>query len=219
MRPKKRLIRGAAFSLMVFSLLGLPGYAQNNRGGSKSRKNAGDAQPVERTPTRRPPGAGIDEYIVGEADVLRISVWKEQEVSQTVVVRPDGNISLPLVNELRVSGMTPRQIQALLEEKLKNFLQHPEVTVTVAEIRSKVVYISGEVAKPGAYPLLYPMTVLQLIATAGGLTPYAKPKNISILRQVNGQEMRFPFNYLKVIRGRSPRDNISLLPGDTIVVP
>lgn len=220
MRLKRHGIRGLALSLIAFYLLGLLGYAQNDLTRTKSRKkNVGDAHPVEGTPTKSTAGAGVDEYIVGEADVLKINVWKESEFSQTVVVRPDGNISLPLVNELRVSGMTPRQIQAALEIKLKYFLKNPEVTVTVAEIRSKVVYISGEVGKPGAYPLLYPVTVLQLITTAGGLTPYAKRKDIFILRQVNGQQVHFSFNYLKVIRGRSPNDNIWLVPGDTVVVP
>src|SRR5215831_9657178 len=113
-------------------------------------------------------------YVVGDSDVLHVNVWKEPEVSQTVVVRTDGNISLPLINEVRVSGMTPLQIQDLVAEKLKGFLTNPQVTVTVIEIRSKRAFITGEVARPGTYSLNAQTTVLQLIAQAGGFTPFAK---------------------------------------------
>ncbi len=159
------------------------------------------------------------EYVVGEADLLHVTVWKEPELSQTVVVRPDGNISLPLVNEIRASGMTPSQIQTLLTQKLNAFLVSPQVTVTVTDIRSKTVYITGEVGKPGAYPLLAPMNVLQLIAKAGGLNLYASRKGIFILRQVDDRQAHYAFDYNKVIRGQNAQQNITLQPGDTVVVP
>lgn len=148
-------------------------------------------------------------------DILMVNVWREQEVSQRVTVRPDGGISLPLANEVGVSGMTPTQIEVLLTEKLKSFLAHLMVTVSVAEIHSKMVYITGEVGKPGAYPLLAPTTVMQLVATAGGLTQYSKGKNIYILRSERGREMRYGFNYQNYIRGRNGEQNITLRPGDT----
>src|SRR5262249_60456854 len=107
------------------------------------------------------------ECIVGEGDVLHINVWKENEISQTVVVRPDGNISLPLINEVPVAGLSPLQIQKLITDKLKTILTNPQVTVTVVEVRSKMVYITGEVGRPGAYPMSTPLNVLQLMSRAG----------------------------------------------------
>ncbi len=160
-----------------------------------------------------------DEYIVGEADTLHINVWKEAELSETVVVRPDGKISLPLVNEMKVSGMTPSQIQQLLTDRLKAYLMAPQVTVTVTEIHSKSVYITGEVLRAGEYPLLSPVTVLQLIARAGGLTAYANRRGIFVLREADGKQVRYPFDYNDVIRGKSAAENIDLKPGDTVVVP
>jgi polysaccharide export outer membrane protein len=158
------------------------------------------------------------EYIVGEGDVLHIDVWKEVEISQNVVVRPDGNISLPLVNEITVAGLTPRQIQQVLTEKLKTILTNPQVTVTVADVRSKMVYITGEVTKPGAYSVASPLNVLQLIARAGGLSEFANRKNIYILRG-NDKNNRLHFNYKEVIKGQKSEQNITLQPGDTVVVP
>lgn len=158
------------------------------------------------------------EYIVGEGDVLHINVWKETEISQTVVVRPDGNISLPLVNELAVAGLSPRQIQQLVTDKLKSVLTNPQVTVTVVEVRSKLVYITGEVSKPGAYPVASPLNVLQLIARAGGLSEFANRKNIYILRG-GDKKNRLHFNYKEVVKGKHTEQNIILQPGDTVVVP
>lgn len=160
-----------------------------------------------------------DEYVVGEADTLHVNVWKEPELSQTVVVRPDGKISLPLVNEMKVSGMTPSQIQQLMTDRLKAYLVAPQVTVTVTEIRSKTVYITGEVLRAGEYPLLTPVTVLQLIARAGGLTTYASRRGIFVLRDADGKQVRYAFDYNDVIRGKNAAENIELKPGDTVVVP
>ena len=160
-----------------------------------------------------------DEYIVGEADTLHVNVWKEPELSQTVVVRPDGKVSLPLVNEMKVSGMTPSQIQQLMTDRLKAYLVAPQGTGTVTEIRSKTVYITGEVLRAGEYPLLTPVTVLQLIARAGGLTTYASRGGIFVLRDADGKQVRHAFNYNDVIRGKNAAENIELKPGDTVVVP
>jgi polysaccharide biosynthesis/export protein len=159
------------------------------------------------------------DYVVGESDVLHINVWKEQEISQTVTVRTDGNISLPLINEVRVSGMTPLQIQNLIAEKLKAYLTNPQVTVTVTDIRSKRAFITGEIARPGSYALNAETNVLQLIAQAGGFTPFAKRENIFILRFEDGQQRKLPFRYKDVVHGKNTSQNISLRPGDTVVVP
>jgi polysaccharide export outer membrane protein len=159
------------------------------------------------------------EYMVGEADVLHVNVWKEPEVSQTVVVRTDGNISLPLINEVKVSGMTPLQIQNAIAERLKGFLNNPQVTVTVAEIRSKRAFITGEVVRPGGYSLNAQTSVLQLIAQAGGFTPFAKRDSIVVLRTENGKPLRLKFKYKQVVQGKNTEQNIPLHPGDTVVVP
>ncbi|HEY6349001.1 MAG TPA: polysaccharide biosynthesis/export family protein [Candidatus Angelobacter sp.] len=181
----------------------------------KSEKPAGGADVKVAVPDQAKQPA---EYIVGDGDVLHINVWKEAEISQTVVVRPDGNISLPLVNELAVAGLSPRQIQELLTEKLKSILTNPQVTVSVAEVRSKVVYITGEVGKPGAYSVAAPLNVLQLIARAGGLNEFANRKNIYVLRG-SDKNNRLHFNYKEVVKGKHSDQNILLQPGDTVVVP
>jgi len=158
-------------------------------------------------------------YIVGDSDIIRVNVWKEPEVSQTVVVRTDGNISLPLINEVKVSGMTPLQIQDMVAEKLKGFLNSPQVTVTVIEIRSKRAFITGEIARPGTYSLNAQTTVLQLIAQAGGFTPFAKRDSIIVLRTEDGRQSRLKFKYKEVVQGKKTEQNIALHPGDTVVVP
>ncbi|HZR29539.1 MAG TPA: polysaccharide biosynthesis/export family protein [Terriglobales bacterium] len=158
------------------------------------------------------------EYLVGEGDLLHINVWKEPEISQSVTVRPDGNISLPLIDEFRVAGLSPRAIQQLVTDKLKSVLTNPQVTVTVAEVRSKMVYVTGEVGKPGAYSVVAPMNVLQLIARAGGLTQFANRKQIYILRS-SSQDNRLKFNYSEVVKGHNPDQNVILHSGDTVVVP
>jgi polysaccharide export outer membrane protein len=172
-------------------------------------KPESDVKPLELKP----------DYVVGEGDALHIDVWQEPEVSQNVVVRPDGKVSLPLVNEIKVSGMTPLEIQGLVAEKLRTFVNQPKVTVTVMEVHSRKAFITGEVAHPGEYPLNTQVTVLQLIAQAGGFTPFAKTENIMILRVSDGKEQRLKFKYKEVLRGKNTDQNIALAPGDTVVVP
>jgi len=128
-------------------------------------------------------------------------------------------ISLPLIGEVKVIGMTSAEIQDVVASKLKAYLLNPRVTVEITEIKSRRVFITGEIVRPGLYPLAGPTTVLQLIAQAGGFTPFAKRKNIVILRQENGQPHKYPFNYSDVVHGRSSDQNIALAPGDTVVVP
>ncbi|HEV7676303.1 MAG TPA: polysaccharide biosynthesis/export family protein [Candidatus Angelobacter sp.] len=177
---------------------------------SDAAKSSDTAKPAEVVPTG---------YIVGDSDIIRVNVWKEPEVSQTVVVRTDGNISLPLINEVRVSGMTPLQIQDMVAEKLKGFLNSPQVTVTVIEIRSKRAFITGEVARPGTYSLNAQTSVLQLIAQAGGFTPFARKDSIVVLRTEEGRQSRLKFKYKEVVQGKKTEQNITLHPGDTVVVP
>ena len=157
-------------------------------------------------------------YRIGFGDVLEINVWKEQEASvQNVTVRPDGKVSLPLVKELYVLGLTPTELEKILSAKLAQFINGPDVTVVVKQINSKKVYLVGAVSK--VIPLLASMTVLQVLSEAGGLTEFAKKKKIYVLRTENGKKLKLPFNYDAVIKGEHIEQNIPVLPDDTIVIP
>jgi polysaccharide biosynthesis/export protein len=158
-------------------------------------------------------------YTIGEQDVLEIDVWREKELSQTVVVRPDGKITVPLVNEIYVVGMTPTRLQETLMEKLQPFVTAPQVTVSVKEINSRKVYLIGQVGHAGVFRINSTTTVSQIIAEAGGLRDFAKRKKIYVLRNQNGTQTRLPFNYDGVITGQKDSKDIVLKPGDKIVVP
>jgi polysaccharide export outer membrane protein len=170
---------------------------------------------VDRTKQQPSP----DEYVIGEQDVLTITVWKDRELSGSVVVRPDGKITLPLVDDIQVVGLTPAQLRASLTEKLKPFLTIPQVTVAVSQINSRKVYLIGEVGKTGTFPINSSTTVLQLLAQAGGVKDFAKRKAIYVMRNEQGKQVRHRFNYDEVIRGKNSEQNILLQPADTIVVP
>jgi polysaccharide export outer membrane protein len=158
-------------------------------------------------------------YRIGLDDSLSISVWHEPELSSTVVVRPDGIITLPLVNDVRVVGMKPSELQEVLTEKLKPFVTEAQVTVSVQSIRSRKVSIVGQVPKQGVFPLDGGETVLQLLASSGGVGPFGKGNSIYILRKSNNKQVRIPFHYKQALQGHSPKDDILLEPGDVIVVP
>ena len=158
-------------------------------------------------------------YIIGAQDVLDVSVWKEPELSREIPVRPDGKISLPLLNDVMAAGLTPEELAAQLTTSLNKYMTNPQVTVIVTQINSKRIYILGEVARAGSYMLLPEMTVLQALSNAGGFTPYANLKNIYVLRQENGKQTKLFFNYKDVINGKSTAQNVLLKTGDTIVVP
>lgn len=161
-----------------------------------------------------------DDLIIGPDDVLAINVWKEPEVSQTVPVRPDGKISLPLIGEVMASGLTPIQLQASITDALDNYLSHPAVTVIVHEVKSQKYVVVGQVAKPGSYELQTPMTVLDAIAAAGGPLEYAKLKSIYVLRPgAKGTAVRLPFNYKEAMKGKHLAQNVELRSRDTVVVP
>ncbi len=162
--------------------------------------------------------SGGSRYTLGVSDVIRVNVWKNNDLSQTVTVGPDGFVSLPLLGDVHVVGMTANQVALALRSKLNSYMVNPEVTVSVVDIRSRQVYVMGQVAKPGGYPLVAPVNVLQMIAQAGGLSTFANRKNIYVLRATNGHTQKLLFNYSKVIRGDSEQ-NYTLQPGDTVVVP
>jgi polysaccharide export outer membrane protein len=181
-------------------------------------KNAAQAS-TAKTPDAAAKPMGEAEYKIGPQDVLRIDVWKEPDISRTIPVRPDGKISLPLLNDLQAAGLTTMELAASITEGLKKFINSPQVTVTLTEINSRRVYCNGEVSRPGALALLPNMTALQALSSCGGFTQFAKIKNIYILRLENGKQVQHPFNYKEVVKGKKPEDNILLQAGDVIVVP
>ena len=159
-------------------------------------------------------------YKIGPQDIVRIDVWKEPEVSRSgLPVRPDGKISLPLLNDVQAAGLSPLELSNVISEGLKKFMNNPQVTVTVLDINSRRVYVTGEISRPGSFPLIPNMTVLQALTTAGAFTQFARTKGIYVLRNESGKQVKYPFNYKEVVKGNHPEQNIELRAGDTIVVP
>jgi polysaccharide biosynthesis/export protein len=174
------------------------------------------------TNTVTPPGgrAHDNNFVIGNDDVLSINVWKEPEFTQSIPVRSDGKISLPLIGEIQAAGRTPLQLEQDITTKLKTYITDPDVTVMVSKINSQKFNILGRVAKPGSYPLSAASTVLDAIAAAGGFQDFAKQKGVYVLRSLpSGGETRIAFNYKDVIRGKHPEENIRLQAHDTIIVP
>jgi polysaccharide biosynthesis/export protein len=202
--------------IFFFVALAVPAYAQEATNGAK---NSDSAISASTTQTAHKPATQDPSYVIGPQDVLDIDVWKEKELTRTVPVRPDGKISLPLLNDVQAGGLTPTQLADQLTERLKKYITDPQVTVIVTQINSQRVYLLGEVTRPGAYPLLPGMNVLQAISSAGGFTIFANTKNVYVLRRENGKQEKFPFNYKDVIDGKRPGENIVLRAGDQIVVP
>jgi len=175
---------------------------------STDAKQAGEAQTA----------SGSTDYVIGADDTLHISVWKEPELSETLPVRPDGKISMPLLNDIPAAGLTPLQLKESITEKLKKYIADPRVTIVVTGMNSRRIFVTGEVTHTGPMPLLPNMTMLQALAQAG-FTQFANPKAVYLLRMENGKQKKLPFNYKEVVKGNHPEQNIVLQPGDTIVVP
>ena len=176
--------------------------------------------PPSNTPSTRVPAVQPDAYIVGIGDVLEILVWKENELSKTVPVRPDGMITLPLVGEIKAVGLTPNQLKEVVTTDLQKVVSDPQVTVMVASVQSLSFNMVGNVNRPGFYPLTRPVTVLDAIALGGGFRDFAKQNKIYILRAgPNGTEQRIKFNYKQVIKGKNMAQNVVLQPHDTLVIP
>ena len=158
------------------------------------------------------------EYQIGPEDVLDISVWKNPELSRTVPVRPDGKVSLPLLNDFRAAGLTPSDLREQLVARLSDFVPTPEVSVIVREVHSRKIAVVGAVKTAGRYELKSPMTVLEAIALAQGFTDFAARDRIVVLRQSGGTTTRIPFNYRKIADGME-QENFFVRPGDIVVVP
>lgn len=201
-----RRISVAVAMLAVVLLGGAP------RAQQEGAQPAAKAAPAETVAL--PPG-----YVIGSGDHLAVTFWKEPELSAEVIVRPDGKITIPLIKEVAVTGLTPEQLATQLETLAARFVQQPNATVIVREIHSRQVFITGYVARPGAYPLTTPLTVLQFIAQAGGLLEFANAEEIRIMRTEGPKSKAFLFNYKDITRGRNVAQNIELQPGDTVIVP
>lgn len=196
---------------MGLALAGVLAFAQSNAASTDSGK--GD-KPTEATMQPEP----SSDYVIGADDMLHISVWKEPDLTETLPVRPDGKISMPLLNDVVAAGLTPLQLRDSITEKLRKYVTDPRVTVAVTAMNSRRVFVTGEVNHSGPITLLPNMTVLQAISQAG-FTQFANTKAIYLLRNQDGKQERIPFNYKEVVKGSHPEQNIYLKPGDTIVVP
>jgi polysaccharide export outer membrane protein len=184
---------------------------------AQTRDSAKEAEAKDNKPAAQD-SASASDYVIGADDQLRVSVWKEPDLSETLPVRPDGRISMPLLNDIPAAGLTPLQLKDSITEKLKKYIADPRVTVVVTSMNSRRIFVTGEVVHTGPMTLLPHMTVLQALAQAG-FTQFANPKNIYVLRNENGKQVKIPFNYKDVVKGNHPEENIELKPGDTVVVP
>ena len=206
----KKGMKLACLALLAFLTVSVWGQDDSENAAKPEKPAAPEAQPSA-------PSVPVD-YIIGADDTLRISVWKEPDMSVTLPVRPDGKISIPLLDDVQAAGMTPMQLAASIKEKLKKYIADPRVTIVVTAMNSQRIYLLGEVTHPGPTPLLPGMTVLQALSTAG-FTQFANLKAIYLLRAQDGQQTKIPFNYKDSIKGRNTQQNLALKPGDTIVVP
>ena len=206
-----------AAALWIVTLLSSCLSAQGN---SSATASPSDAATKNEAGSAAAAKAHDNTFVIGTGDVLSINVWKEADISRSVPVRSDGNISLPLVGEVQAAGRTPLKLEQDIAVKLKNYISEPEVTVIVQQINSEKFNILGQVARPGSYPLANASTVLDAIAIAGGFRDFAKKKSIYVLRQnADGTQTRLPFNYKDVVKSQNPQQNIKLQSHDTIVVP
>ena len=181
-------------------------------------KTEASSEKSEKAAEAAPEPQASSDYVIGADDNLHISVWKEPDLSETLPVRPDGKISMPLLNDIPAAGLTPLQLKDSITEKLKKYIADPRVTVVVTAMNSQRIFVTGEVVHTGPMVLMPHMTVLQALAQAG-FTQFANPKAIYLLRTENGKQVKRPFNYKEVVKGNHQEQNVALKPGDTIVVP
>jgi polysaccharide export outer membrane protein len=206
----KRIMKLACSALLGLATMGM--WAQDDANDSSAKAEKAAAPAVHATPDVP------SDYVIGADDTLHITVWKEPDMSVTLPVRPDGKISIPLLDDVQAAGMTPMQLGSSIKEKLKKYIADPRVTVVVTAMNSQRIYVLGEVTHTGAMALLPHMTMLQALSSAG-FTQFANLKAIYLLRMEGGQQVKLRFNYRDAIKGRDPQQNIVLKPGDTIVVP
>jgi polysaccharide export outer membrane protein len=206
------MLKHPLLTLAVLATVSTPSILLAQRAQTQTRGTAAVANPAAAAVL--PPG-----YLIGPDDVLQVVFWREPDVSGEVIVRPDGMISLPLLQDVQAAGLTPEQLAERLVQHAGKYLEAPSATVTVKQLNSRKVFITGQVAKPGPYPLTSPTTVLQLIAIAGGLAEYADQENISVVRTEDGRTASLRFNYKDVSKRKKLAQNVLLKPGDTVIVP
>lgn len=204
--------RNMRFAGLLFMLLVTAGVLAQSSDTPKSAENSSKAADAPRD------ADSSADYVIGADDVLKITVWKEPDLSEQLPVRPDGKISMPLLNDIPAAGLTPLQLKDAITEKLKKYIADPRVTVVVTAMNSQRVFVTGEVIHSGPVNLLPHMTVLQALSQAG-FTQFANLKGIYLLRTEHGRQQKIPFNYKEVVKGNHPEQNILLKPGDTLVVP
>ncbi len=209
--------RKIEFAVLLGTLLFAAALLAQSDNPPKAGQDKSDAKNEKPAETVVETGAPAD-YVIGADDTLHISVWKEPDMNETLPVRPDGRISMPLLNDVVAAGLTPLQLKDSITEKLKKYISDPRVTVVVIGMNSRRVFATGEVLRTGPMTLLPHMTMLQALAQAG-FNQFANVKRIYLLRMENGKQVKIPFNYKEVIRGRHTEENIELKPGDTVVVP
>jgi polysaccharide export outer membrane protein len=214
--------RGAAWmaGLMTLSLLSAPPIAAQPEA-TEEAVSADSSSPETRSAASGPPLTGAEPYYrIGASDVLRVTVWRNPELSAEVPVRPDGRISVPLLGDIQADGFTTAELRDGIAEGLSEYITAPDVTVTVLQVNSKLAFLVGEVLRPTAVPLTRDMRVLDAISVVGGFSPYANRRKIRILRpKPDGSVEEIRFNYNRFVKGNDPGSNILLEPGDTIVVP
>ena len=189
---------------------------------SKKQPAAGPAQPapaISKHPFKVLPLDISEDYIIGQGDVLEVFVWRNEQLSRQVTVRPDGKISLPLIQDLQAEGLTALQLRDQITRKFKQYVQNPTVAVIVSQINSYKISVLGKVAQPGVYAITTRTTFLEAISMAGGFTEWANQKKITVITNRGGQKKKLRINYKKIISGKDPSQNIMLERGDTIIVP
>jgi polysaccharide export outer membrane protein len=206
------LLALACVAITAYAQVGVQALAENTSAATSA--GASDTSVPHAVPS-------LDlKYVIGADDVLAVDVWHEQELSRVLPVRPDGKISLPLIGELQAGGQTPLQLQDTITQRLKEYLEHPQVTVIVQETKSQSFNVVGEVQRPGSFVFGHRVDVLDAIALAGGLRDFAKSKKMYVLRTAaDGSHQRLPVNYKDVVKGKKPSENIVLQSHDTVVVP
>ena len=160
-----------------------------------------------------------EKYQLGPEDVIEISVWKEPDLTKQIAIRPDGKISYPLIGEVQAAGKTVKELREEISKRLEKFVTDAQVTVILLKTQYYKIYVLGKVNKPGAYVVGRPANVMQALAMAGGLNPFASPSRIVIIRRIGDKEQTLPFDYKAVSRGQFLEQNVTLLPGDVVVVP
>ena len=230
MRPPIRLLV-VALGLTTLQAAAFASIAAADPGREPTAPGQVQAAPAQPAPAQPPPAVpaaptdvpqGItppSDYVIGPEDVLSVLFWREKDLSADVVVRPDGRITLPLINDVVAGGLTPDELRDRVQQAAARYVEGPNATIVVKQINSRKVFVTGKVAKPGTYPLMGPTTVLQMLATAGGLMDFAKKDRIVVMRTTGDKNETFKFNYKDVSKSKNLEQNILLKPGDTILVP